>query len=169
MTDTSLISIRYYLSLTEAQEGFQLASPKGHSTLIVQLLSVLIVLWGFWLGVPRGGLYFMILGGVFLVLQLMMQHVIIPRLFRRQYNQQRVASMQQGVDVDMVAQSITLFHTEDDTPQQQRFKLNDVSSVQKGKAIYLFSFNSGMLGIVPLRAVKEANQVELFERVFKVV
>lgn len=167
MTTSSLISLRYNLSLTEAREGFNLASqsPKSHAKLMIQMVCVLIVLWGFWLGVHRGGLYFIILGGVFLLLQISFQSVILPALFKRQYNKQQIATTQQGIDVDTAAQTITLYHAN----ERERFQFNDVVSVQKHQQIYLFTFNSGMLSIIPCGAVRDANQVEQFERAFNIV
>lgn len=167
MTDSSLISLRYYLSLTEAREGFNVASqsPNGHAKLLIQLICVLIVLWGFWLGVDRGGLYFMILGGMFLALQISFQTIIFPALFKRQYSKQQIATTQQGMDIDLTAQTITLLHAD----QREYLRFADVVSAQKYQHIYLFSFNSGMLGIVPRGAVQDANEVERFERAFNIV
>ncbi len=154
-----VISFRYHLTLEEAQNGFYLATtaPKWKSRIAIQLVCLLIVLWGLWLGATGDGLYFVILGAFFLLTQAGLQHVLLPWLFKRQYRQQNVGKVQQGIDISQ--QDIRLFHGE----QSQAFPLLDMEKMDKGKLCYLLTFKSGMVSMVPRRAVDEAGVTGLFE------
>ena len=154
-----VISLRYTLTLPEAQNGFYLATTaqKWKSRVAVQLVCVLIILWGFWLGVQGDGLYFVCLGGFFLLMQVGLQHVLLPWLFKRQYVQQSVGKVAQGIDISQ--QDVRLFHG----TQSQAFPLLDVEKMNTGKLCYLLIFKSGMVSIVPRRAVDEAGVTALFE------
>lgn len=160
MTDANLISLRFFLSLAEAQEGLKIAtqSSKSHSKLWVPLICVLIIVWGVWLGTTQGGLYFIILGGAFLLLQFAFQFVLLPWLFKRQYHKQQIFDVEQGVEIE--AQTITLFYDND----HERFPLSELTSVKKGKHIYLLAFDSGLITVVPTRAVQESGQTAWFEQ-----
>ncbi len=155
----AVISLRYTLTLAEAQNGFYLATTaqKWKSRVAIQLVCLLIVLWGVWLGVHGDGLYFVILGAFFLLMQAGLQHVLLPWLFKRQYQQQNVGKVQQGIDISQ--QDIRLFHGD----QSQAFPLLDMEKMTKGKQCYLLTFKSGMVSIVPRRAVDEAGVIGLFE------
>jgi hypothetical protein len=155
----AVISLRYTLTLAEAQNGFYLATTaqKWKSRVAIQLVCLLIVLWGVWLGVRGDGLYFVILGAFFLLMQAGLQHVLLPWLFKRQYQQQNVGKVQQGIDISQ--QDIRLFHGD----QSQAFPLLDMEKMTKGKLCYLLTFKSGMVSIVPCRAVDEAGVTGLFE------
>lgn len=161
MTEQSpvVISLRYTLTLAEAQNGFYLAttSQKWKSRAVVPLVCVLIVLWGLWLGVQHDGLYFVILGSFFLLMQAGLQYVLLPWLFKRQYLQQHVAKVGQGIDVSQ--QEVRLFHGS----QSQAFPLLEVEKMSRGKLCYVLTFKSGMVSIVPRRVVDEAGVTALFE------
>lgn len=161
MTEQSspVISLRYNLTLPEAQNGFYLATTaqKWKSRMAVQLVCVLIVVWGLWLGLQRDGLYFVCLGGFFLLMQAGLQYVLLPWLFRRQYQQQNIGKVAQGIDISQ--QEVRLFHGS----QSQAFALLDVEKMHKGKMCYLLTFKSGMVSMVPRRAVDEAGVTALFE------
>lgn len=154
-----VISLRYTLTLEEAQNGFYLATtaPKWKSRVAIQLVCVLIVLWGVWLGPAGDGLYFMILGAFFLLMQAGLQHVLLPWLFKRQYVQQNVGKVPQGIDISQ--QDIRLFHG----AQSQAFPLLSLEKMTKGKLCYLLTFKSGMVSMVPRRAVDEAGVTALYE------
>ncbi len=157
--NTPVISLRYTLTLAEAQNGFYLATSaqKWKSRFFVQLACVLIVLWGFWLGIHGEGLYFVVLGAFFFLMQAALQYLFLPYLFKRQYEKQKIGRVAQGINVGQ--QEITLFHAD----QYQAFPLLDVEKLSKGKLCYLLAFKSGMVSIIPRRAVDDAELTALFE------
>lgn len=162
MSELPNISIRFYLSLAEAQEGFKMAvqPARSKSRWVIQGLCVLIMLWGVWLGAVGGGMYFIILGGGFLLLQLLMQYIVLPKLFARQYNKQKIGATLQGIELTVAM--VRLWYAD----EQQQFALADVAQVQKGQQVYVLRFESGMLSIVPQRALKDVQQVDAFEQLF---
>ena len=68
------VSVRYSLSLEESQDGFALATfgKKQITRFITPLVSIGIIIWGFYLGFNGVGRYYVALGAFFLILQLIL-------------------------------------------------------------------------------------------------
>lgn len=161
-----LISLRYTLSLAEAQEGFRLATRqrKSKARYFMPLACALIIAWGFWLGFDDKGRYFVILGASFFLLQAILQYGVMPWLFRRQYDKHQVGNVTQGIDV--YAGKVTLYHESENKQDKQSFGLHEVKSLHKGALSYVLIFESDMMCMVPRRSVVQADTVNVFEQIF---
>lgn len=180
-TDHPLISLRYTLSLPEAQEGFRMATRqrKGKAQFFVALVCALIIAWGFWLGFDDKGRYFVILGAFFFLSQATLQYGVMPWLFKRQYHKHQVGTVMQGIDVyandvhsgdvhgsDVHAGKVTLYHGPESRQDKQTFALHEVKSLQKGQLCYVLVFELDMMCMVPRRCVEQAKVASLFEQIF---
>jgi hypothetical protein len=164
--EAPLISLRYSLSLPEAQEGFRLATRqrKGKAQYFMALACALVIVWGFWLGIDGQGRYFVILGAFFFLSQAMLQYAVLPWLFRRQYEKHQVANVLQGIDI--YASKVTLYHGIENNQDREHFALHNVKSLNKGQLSYVLVFETGMMCMVPRRCVEQANVSHLFEQSF---
>lgn len=164
-TEKPLISLRYTLSLPEAQEGFRLATRqrKGYARFVMALACVLIMAWGFWLGFEDKGRYFVILGAFFFLSQATLHYGVMPWLFKRQYHKHQVGSVMQGIDV--YASKVTLYHGPETRQDRQSFNLHEVKSLRKGTFSYVLVFELGMMCMVPCRSVEQADATALFEQI----
>jgi hypothetical protein len=61
------ISLRYQLNLEESQDGFALATfgKKQLTRFITPVISIAIIIWGFYLGFSGVGRYYVALGAFF--------------------------------------------------------------------------------------------------------
>lgn len=167
-TEHLQLSLRYTLSLAEAQDGFHLATRQHNSKaqFLIQLLCAVIIAWGFWLGVTGDGAYFVILGGLFFVSQWTLRYGVMPWLFKRQYRQQQVNRMTQGFDLS--EHRLVLFSQYPQQPAEQRqFERAAIKQCQNSQLCYLLLLEDNVRCIVPRRVLVEANASAVFEQAFQ--
>lgn len=176
VTERPFVSLRYTLSLPEAQDGFRIAAQqrKGKMHWVMTLACALIIAWGFWLGFDDKGRYFVILGAFFFLSQATLQYGVMPWLFKRQYHKHQVAHVLQGIDIYSSNGSqqpcsnqfdkVTLYHGMADKQDKQNFALSEVKSLRKGQLCYVLVFESGMMCMIPRRSVEHATTSAIFEQ-----
>ena len=174
VAESPLVSLRYTLSLPEAQDGFRIAAQqrKGKMHMVMTLACALIIAWGIWLGFEDKGRYFVILGAFFFLSQATLQHGVMPWLFKRQYHKHQVAHVVQGIDIYASNESeghaskgkVTLYHGMADKQDKQNFVLSEVKSLRKGQLCYVLMFESGMMCMIPRRSVEQATTSAIFEQ-----
>lgn len=171
-TEPLQLSLRYTLSLAEAEEGFRLATRQPHSRTqfliqwLVQWLCAVIIAWGIWLGVTGDGVYFVILGVLFFVSQWTLRYGVMPWLFRRQYRQQQVNQMTQGFDLS--AHSLVLYSQYPQQPaEQRRVERSALKQCKQSQLCYLLVLEDNVRCIVPRRVLVDSNATQQFEQIFQ--
>ena len=81
------LSVRYFLNIDESQDGFGLATfgKKQFTRFLTPLVSLAILIWGFYLGLDGVGRYYVALGAFFIILQVIMRYWFLPMMFKRQF------------------------------------------------------------------------------------
>lgn len=164
MTDiVPSFSCRYHLSLDEAKEGFALATfgKKKFTRFVTPLISIAIIIWGLSLGVTGVGKFYVILGVTFLILQLVLRFIFLPKMFARQYTKYKFGEMEQGIDL---YQNHGVLIAAD---RQQNFNYSDVVKFVIGKVSYMLELKDRTVIIVSKSSVVQTGQQALFESVFK--
>ena len=157
------ISLRYSLSLEESQDGFALATfgKKQISRFITPLVSIGIIVWGFYLGFNQVGRYYVALGAFFLILQLVMRYWFLPMMFKRQFVKYQFDKSEQGIELFQDYAEIYA------NGRKQIFNYTDVQNFAIGKLTYMLELKNRTVIIVPKRALKQSAEQSLFENTFK--
>ncbi|MEB3753001.1 YcxB family protein [Acinetobacter sp. MD2(2019)] len=157
------LSVRYLLNLEESQDGFALATfgKKQFTRFLTPVISLLVVVYGFYIGATGVGRYYIGLGLFFLALQGLMRYWLLPTLFKRQFVKYQLGKSEQGFD---------LFQSHFDlwtNGRQQRYPYAEVQNCAEGKLTYLLEFKTRNVVIVPKRVFANLDQQQLFARSFK--
>lgn len=93
------LSLRYYLNLEESQDGFALVTfgKKTITRFLTPVISIAVILWGFYLGLTGVGRYYVALGVFFLLMQGLMRYWLLPFLFKRQFVRYQFGKSEQGI------------------------------------------------------------------------
>ena len=158
------LSIRYFLNLQESQDGFALATfgKKQISRFLTPLVSVGIVIWGFYIGMSGVGRYYVALGLFFILLQLIMRYWFLPMMFKRQFVKYQFGKSEQGID--LFQNSAELFSS---GRPKQAFNYTDVAQFTTGKLTYMIELKNKTVIIVPKRAFESSADQTIFENTFK--
>lgn len=158
------LSLRYFLNLEESQDGFALATfgKKQLTRFLTPLVSVAIVLWGFYLGLDGVGRYYVALGAFFILLQLLMRYWFLPMMFKRQFVKYQFGKSEQGIE--LFQDSAELFSS---GRPKQAFQYADVKKFVVGKLTYMIELKNQTVVIVPKRAFESTTDQTLFENTFK--
>ncbi len=163
MSNTSpSLSLRYYLTLEESQDGFALATfgKKQITRFITPLVSIAILIWGFYLGVDGVGRYYVALGAFFLVLQMLMRYWFLPMMFKRQFVKYQFGKSEQGLDLYQDYAQIFA------NGGSKTIHYNEVVNFAEAKLTYMLELKSRMVLIVPKRAFRDANEQAIFSNTF---
>ncbi|MFB2538286.1 MULTISPECIES: hypothetical protein [unclassified Acinetobacter] len=159
-----ILQSRHRLTIEEFQEGVNLTifGRQKMTAWLTPLLSVLIMGWGFYLGWNGQGKFFVILGASFLILQLLMRLVILPWIFRKQFqkNQARFTEIEQGIDLYQDEFVISM------GDKQQAFSYDGVEGFRVGKLCYAIELKSRTMILVSKNAIEQTGKRELFEKAF---
>ncbi|KAA8731721.1 hypothetical protein F4V57_12080 [Acinetobacter qingfengensis] len=164
MTDANpSFSCRYFLTLDEAKEGFALATfgKKRFTQYITPILSILIIIWGLSLGLSGVGKFYVILGATFLILQLLLRFVLLPKLFTRQYQRYKFGETEQGIDLYQQHAVILVAGNE------QIIQYTEIAKFAEAKQAYLIELKNKTVIIISKKAVEVTGQKDFFESVFK--
>ena len=158
------LSARYYLNLEESQDGFKLATfgKKQISRFLTPLVSVGIILWGFYLGVDGVGKYYISLGLFFLILQALMRYWFLPMMFKRQFVKYQFGKSEQGIE--LFQDYLALFSS---GRPKQVFHYADVQKFVEGKLTYMIELKNRTVVIVPKRAFESPTDQAIFINTFK--
>ena len=158
------IFLRYYLNLEESQDGFKLATfgKKQLSRFLTPLISIGIVLWGFYLGFDGIGKYYVGLGAFFLLLQIFMRYWLLPTIFKRQFVKYQFGKSEQGIE--LFQDYFELFTS---GRPKQKFNYAEVQNFLVGKLTYMIELKNRTVVVVPKRAFEQAEDQSLFENTFK--
>lgn len=158
------ISLRYQLQLHEFEESFKIASfgQKGIMAWVTTILATGLIFWGFKLGFDGAGKYYIILGAVFSIMQLLIRFVFVPKIFQRQFQKTRLDELQQGID--LYQNEFVLLMGD----RQKTYAYNDVQKAAEGKICYVLELKNRVAIIVPKRAFKDEAEQQLFKSQFKV-
>lgn len=165
MSDTKpALSVRYFLSLEESQDGFALATfgKKQFTRFLTPLVSVAIVIWGLYLGLEGVGRYYVALGVFFIVLQLLMRYWFLPMMFKRQFIKYQFGKSEQGID--LFQDSAELISS---GRPNQAFHYQEVQKFVMGKLTYMIELKNHTVVIIPKRAFENTADQTLFENTFK--
>lgn len=162
--NTPALAIRYYLNLEESQDGFKLATfgKKQFTRFLTPLVSIAILLWGFYLGMEGVGRYYIALGSFFLVLQAVMRYWFLPMMFKRQFIKYQFGKSEQGIE--LFQDYAELFNS---GRPKQKFNYTDVQSFVIGKLTYMIELKNRTVIIVPKRAFASPTDQNVFENTFK--
>lgn len=157
------VSVRYYLNLEESQDGFALVTfgKKTFSRFLTPVISVAIILWGFYLGFSGVGRYYVALGGFFLIMQLVMRYWLLPVLFKRQFTRYQFGKSEQGID--LYQDYFELYAT----GKTQITQYAEVQSFAIGKLTYMLELKNHTVIIVPKRTFTSSADQTKFENTFE--
>ncbi len=164
MTDQQpALSLRYSLNLEESQDGFALATfgKKQITRFITPLISVGIIIWGFYLGLEGVGRYYVALGAFFLILQAIMRYWFLPMVFKRQFVKYQLGKSEQGIE--LFQDHVELYAN----GRKQVFSYQEVQHFISGNLTYMIEFKNRTVVIVPKRAFVQGGDQTLFENTFK--
>lgn len=165
MSDTQpVLSVRYFLSLEESQDGFGLATfgKKQLTRFLTPAISIAIVIWGLYLGFEGVGRYYVALGVFFLILQILMRYWFLPMMFKRQFIKYQFGQSEQGID--LFQHSAEIFSS---GRPKQTFAYSEVQNFVVGKLTYMLELKNHIVVIVPKRAFASDTDRHLFENTFK--
>ena len=164
MSDTPALAVRYYLNLEESQDGFKLATfgKKQLTRFLTPLVSVAILIWGFYLGTDGVGRYYIALGSFFLALQVAMRYWFLPMMFKRQFIKYQFGKSEQGIE--LFQDYLQLFSS---GRPKQKFDYSEVQRFVVGKLTYMIELKNRTVVIVPKRAFTSATDQSVFENTFK--
>ena len=158
------VSLRYSLNLEESQDGFALATfgKKQLTRFITPLVSIGIIVWGFYLGFNGVGRYYVALGVFFLVLQLIMRYWFLPMMFKRQFVKYQFGKSEQGIELFQDYAEIYA------NGRKQIFNYSEVQNFAIGKLTYMIELKNRTVIIVPKRAFEQQSADQtVFENTFK--
>jgi len=150
MSDSKpVLSARYYLNLEESQDGFKLATfgKKQISQFLTPLVSIGIMIWGFYLGFDTVGKYYVFLGGFFFILQALMRYWFLPLMFKRQFIKHQFGKSEQGIE--LFQDHAELFSS---GRPKQTILYTEVQKFAEGKLTYMLELKNRTVVIVPKRA-----------------
>lgn len=159
----AVLSIRYFLTLEESQDGFSLATfgQKPITRFLTPLISIALVAWGIYLGATDVGKYYVGLGGFFLLLQLLMRFYILPWLFKRQFVRHQFGQTEQGIDL---YSDYAEFYA---SGRRKKVNYADIKQLIESKLTYMIELKSQTMVVVPKRALVDAAQQQIFIQAFK--
>ena len=157
------VSVRYFLNLEESQDGFALATfgKKQITRFITPLVSIGIIIWGFYLGFNGVGRYYVALGAFFLILQLIMRYWFLPMMFKRQFVKYQLGKSEQGIELFQDHAEIYA------NGRKQMFNYSDVQKFATGKLTYMIELKNRTVVVVPKRAFEHSADQTVFENTFK--
>jgi len=157
------VSVRYFLNLEESQDGFALATfgKKQITRFITPLVSIGIIIWGFYLGFNGVGRYYVALGAFFLILQLIMRYWFLPMMFKRQFVKYQLGKSEQGIELFQDHAEIYA------NGRKQMFNYSDVQKFATGKLTYMIELKNRTVVVVPKRAFEHSTEQTVFENTFK--
>ena len=157
------LALRYSLNLDESQDGFALATfgKKQLTRFITPLVSIGIIVWGFYLGFNGVGRYYVALGAFFLILQLIMRYWFLPMMFKRQFVKYQFGKSEQGIEL---FQDYAEIYAND---RKQIFNYSEVQNFAIGKLTYMIELKNRTVIIVPKRAFEQSADQTVFENTFK--
>lgn len=156
-------SCRYYLTLPESQEGFALATfgKRRFTRYVSPVISIAIILWGISLGLEGIGKVYIMIGGTFLLLHLLMRFVFLPKMFERQYTRYKFGEVEQGIDL---YQNYGVLMAAE---REQKFNYADVVKFVVGKVSYMIELKDKTVIILSKSAVVNTGQQAFFESIFQ--
>ncbi|WOE31195.1 MULTISPECIES: YcxB family protein [unclassified Acinetobacter] len=157
------LSLRYFLSLEESQDGFALATfgKKQITRFITPLISIAIIVWGVYLGLDGVGRYYIGLGSFFLLLQILMRYWFLPMMFKRQFIKYQFGKNEQGLDLFQDYAEVSA------NGQQRVFHYHEVQNFVIGRLTYMIELKNRTVIVVPKQAFHNAADQTIFENTFK--
>lgn len=157
------LSLRYYLNLEESQDGFALVTfgKKTITRFLTPVISIAVILWGFYLGLTGVGRYYVALGVFFLLMQGLMRYWLLPLLFKRQFVRYQFGKSEQGID--LYQDQFELYAA----AKKQTVQYTEVQSFAIGKLTYMLELKNHTVVIVPKRAFTDSIDQNKFENSFK--
>ncbi|MEQ1119975.1 YcxB family protein [Acinetobacter junii] len=157
------LSLRYYLNLDESQDGFALVTfgKKTITRFLTPVISIAVILWGFYLGLTGVGRYYVALGVFFLLMQGLMRYWLLPLLFKRQFVRYQFGKSEQGID--LYQDQFELYAA----GKKQTVQYTEVQSFAIGKLTYMLELKNHTVVIVPKRAFTDSIDQNKFENSFK--
>ena len=157
------ISVRYHLDLEESQDGFALVTfgKKTFSRFLTPVISIAIIIWGFYLGFSGVGRYYVALGAFFLIMQGIMRYWLLPTLFKRQFTRYQLGKSEQGIDLYQDYFELV------NAGRKQTLHYAEVQTFAIGKLTYMLELKNRTVIIVPKRAFINSTDQTKFEHCFK--
>lgn len=157
------LSLRYFLNLEESQDGFALATfgKKQLTRFITPLISIGIIVWGFYLGLDGVGRYYIALGASFLILQILMRYWFLPMMFKRQFIKYQFGKNEQSIDLFQGHAELSA------NGHKKTFNYQDVQKFAIGRLTYMIELKNRTVIIVPKSAFVDSTDQTVFENTFK--
>lgn len=162
-TQKPALSTQYVLSLEESQDGFKLATfgKKQGTQFVTPLISIGLIIWGFYNGLQTVGRYYVILGAVFLMVHTLIRYVLLPFIFKRQFVKFQLGKEEQALALYQDYIQITAHG------KKRQIQYTDVKRFAKGTLTYMIELKTKAVIIVPQHAFKTVTDQTLFENSFK--
>lgn len=164
MNDTQAsFACQYRLDLSEAKAGFRLATRSRQKMpyFLTPLIGVALIIFGWFWQENAVGKYYMALGGLFLAFQIIMQGLVMPWLFRRQY--QKYQYQQLEYQLELYQDQVKLRAGS----QKRTFAYSEVEKFLIGRKIYVLELADKSMLMVSKQAVHATGQQALFEQAFQ--
>ena len=128
---------------------------------LTPVISIAVILWGFYLGLTGVGRYYVALGVFFLLMQGLMRYWLLPLLFKRQFVRYQFGKSEQGID--LYQDQFELYAA----GKKQTVQYTEVQSFAIGKLTYMLELKNHTVVIVPKRAFTDSIDQNKFENSFK--
>ncbi|MBF7685550.1 YcxB family protein [Acinetobacter sp. B10A] len=157
------LTVSYLLNLEESQDGFKhiTLGKKQITQFITPLISVGLIIWGFYLGVNSLGRDYVILGAIFLLVQSLIRYVLLPQIFKRQFVKYQLGKSQQTVELSQNVFKVT------SQTHERSYAYSEVKRFVEGRLTYVVELKNRVVIIIPKRILTEPQHKTLLENTFK--
>ncbi|MBF7683964.1 YcxB family protein [Acinetobacter sp. B5B] len=157
------LTVSYLLNLEESQDGFKhiTLGKKQITQFITPLISVGLIIWGFYLGVNGLGRDYVILGAIFLLVQSLIRYVLLPQIFKRQFVKYQLGKSQQTVELSQNVFKVT------SQTHERSYAYSEVKRFVEGRLTYVVELKNRVVIIIPKRILTEPQHKTLLENTFK--
>lgn len=155
------LSVQYILNLEESHDGFKLITlgRKQFTQFITPLISIGLIVFGFYVGFNGAGRYYVGLGALFLCIQLAVRYWLLPMIFKRQFVRYQLGKSEQKLALYQ-DYAVMSSHGRD-----REFSYQEVKHFAEGKLTYVIELKTRVVYIVPKRVLDKNDRV-LFENTF---
>ncbi|MCF9034541.1 YcxB family protein [Acinetobacter nectaris] len=160
-TQKPALSLQYVLNLEESQDGFKLITlgKKQFTQFITPLISIGLIVFGFYVGFNGAGRYYVGLGALFLFIQLAVRYWLLPMIFKRQFVRYQLGKNEQKL---ALYQDYAVMSS---NGRDREFSYKEVKHFAQGKLTYVIELKTRAVLIIPKRAL-DTNDQALFENTF---
>lgn len=157
------LSVSYLLNLDESQDGFKRITlgKKQLTQWITPLISVGLIIWGFYLGAAGIGRSYIVLGAIFLTVQLAVRYWLLPLIFKRQFIKYQLGKNEQTLVLSQNTFQVI------SNGREKIYAYSEVKHFAEGQLTYVIELKTRTVIIVPKRVLVESAEKTILENTFK--